>query len=547
MPVYTLKAPDGRQISIRANDEATALRGAKEWAAANPVQQPGNVASPSPEFQESMGRASQASQVFQKPEMRPDLMGATAATIGGAVNAIPVIGPMAQGISDNLVGLGAQLTGGDYNEARDAAVARRDALATANPVANIAGGLAGSLGAYGAAAKAPAVASALGFTGSTPARIGKSGASALGIGAADNMARGQAPVDAMANAAGPAAIAAAIPAAGAGIRAGAQGLANNATRTAQRKVTDAAIQGAPDAQDLKSVARSMFREVDNSGAAIKTDVVAQRIYQAAQKAGKELIDTELDAPAVRLYQIIAERTRQAYESGRGLALGEIHNMRQLAQDVVMKGKGDRTSRFAREVVDLIDDMVGNLKPSQMQFPPNRIGGNATDMGNVLLKGIGTWGRARRVDLIEEALYKAQNQASGVENGLRTQFRQLLQNPKTRNLFTAAEREAIEKVANGTNLSNLTRLLGMFGFDFGSGRNFVGGSIGLLLGGPVGMALGAGARKGAEKMAIGAGQRAANVVATPNIPIVAPRAPNQMLLQGADALERLGRPIVMGGT
>ena len=34
---YTIQAPDGRKITVRADDEATALRGAQEWADANPA------------------------------------------------------------------------------------------------------------------------------------------------------------------------------------------------------------------------------------------------------------------------------------------------------------------------------------------------------------------------------------------------------------------------------------------------------------------------------------------------------------------------------
>lgn len=36
MPRYTIEAPDGRKITIEAGDQATALRGAQEWAKANP-------------------------------------------------------------------------------------------------------------------------------------------------------------------------------------------------------------------------------------------------------------------------------------------------------------------------------------------------------------------------------------------------------------------------------------------------------------------------------------------------------------------------------
>lgn len=37
MPTFTLQSPDGRKIDIEAADQATALRGAQEWAAANPA------------------------------------------------------------------------------------------------------------------------------------------------------------------------------------------------------------------------------------------------------------------------------------------------------------------------------------------------------------------------------------------------------------------------------------------------------------------------------------------------------------------------------
>lgn len=71
--IFTIQAPDGRKIQVRARDEATAMRGAQEWAAANPKPsgsgsgsaqiappppgfqmespQPGNVPPPPPGFQ----------------------------------------------------------------------------------------------------------------------------------------------------------------------------------------------------------------------------------------------------------------------------------------------------------------------------------------------------------------------------------------------------------------------------------------------------------------------------------------------------------------
>ena len=40
MTEYTIKAPDGREITIEARDEATAIRGAQSWVSANPKSKP---------------------------------------------------------------------------------------------------------------------------------------------------------------------------------------------------------------------------------------------------------------------------------------------------------------------------------------------------------------------------------------------------------------------------------------------------------------------------------------------------------------------------
>lgn len=167
-------------------------------ASLGPSQAPGNVANPSAEMRGSMSLASQASQKFAGPvaprnvpqPTRPDLMGSTAATLGGLVQGVPVIGPMAQNVSDALVGAGAQLTGGDYRATVRGLQERRQALADANPVANVAGNLAGGFGAYGALAKTVGGAQALGLAGSMPARIGNSAASGSAIAATDAMFRG---------------------------------------------------------------------------------------------------------------------------------------------------------------------------------------------------------------------------------------------------------------------------------------------------------------------------------------------------------------------
>lgn len=48
MPTYTIGTPDGRELDIEAADEATAIRGAQEWAAANPNRKPAQKAAARP-------------------------------------------------------------------------------------------------------------------------------------------------------------------------------------------------------------------------------------------------------------------------------------------------------------------------------------------------------------------------------------------------------------------------------------------------------------------------------------------------------------------
>ena len=298
-------------------------------------------------------------------------------------------------------------------------------------------------------------------------------------------------------------------------------------RFAQNRATSQAIKNAPAADDLATLASSMFKSSKSSGVGVQPHVFGKVARDLASKAHAADIDRELDGAAWTVYERMVEMARNGFNDPSALTLSKLHNLRQKAQDVVMDAaaKG-RTKTFAGQLIDGIDNMIESLKPGDLTIPPGRLGGSK-NAANDLLEGISTWSKAKKVGLIEEAIYKAGNQASGLENGLRIQFRAILQNPRTRKLFSKAELAEIEKVANGTAVSNIARTVGKLGFDFGPGRNALGGALGLFignqLGGPIGAmftaAAGAGARKVAEKMATSGAQLAARVVATPNVPNV----------------------------
>ncbi len=496
----------------QALPQATAIHGAAPVA---------NGATPNPaasNLPAAAGQAQNTSNAFQSGAMQGMTLG-----FGDEINA-GLMTPIEMGI-DLFQGKGFD-PGRSFNQALAKNRALDQGDAALNPVANVAGQIGGGFVGPGAglgwASKAKTV-------GQLALRGGAEGATlggVYGFGSADGNLQ-----DRLQGAAKGAAFGGV---AGAVVPVLAKKAGDAIGNVLQDQATNAAIKGAPSAADLKDAARAMFKSVDQSGVTVDTNKFSQLVQSLVSQAKKDRINPNLDPKATGAYEEMIGALSDVQKNGGALTISDMHTLRQIAQKAAVSAEG-RDSMFANRIVDALDNFV--TSPGTMKLPPNQIGQGSNAAGNELLKAISTWGRARRTSLIENAIYKAGNAASGTENGLRIEFRKLLQNGKTRALFSKAEMQAIEKVANGTPISNAMRLLGHFGFDLGSGRNFLGGMVGAgsgaALGGPLGAlavgAAGTGARKAAQVMTGNAAERAARVVATPNIPNV--KMPNIPMLPG----------------
>lgn len=282
----------------------------------------------------------------------------------------------------------------------------------------------------------------------------------------------------------------------------------------QNKATNAAIKGAPDSSDLKSMSSQMFKSVDNSGVTIDTNKFSQFVNDVASKAKKDRINPTLDPKAHAAYEELIGALGDVQKNGASLSVSDLHTLRQIAQRASVSTEG-RDGMFAQRIVDGLDKFV--VAPGNLKFPPNRLGIAPTaSTGAQLLSAISTWGRASRVGLIEDAIKAAQNYPSGVESGLRAQFKSLLNNKGTSRLFSEAERNSMQRVVNGTAPVAALRVLGLF-------RGLGGAALGGMFGGPggavAGAAIGMGGRKVTEMATEAAANRAAKIVATPNIPKV----------------------------
>ncbi len=285
-------------------------------------------------------------------------------------------------------------------------------------------------------------------------------------------------------------------------------------RAAQNSAINSAIKNAPSADELSDAASAMFKSSKSSGVGVKPQVFGTFARDLARKAHAADIDKDLDSAAYTVYDRMIQLAQDGFADPSALSLSRLHNLRQKATDIAydINAKG-RTRKFAGDMVDELDNLVGSLKPGDLTGPSNLIG-NGKSATNSLLDGISTWSRAKKVGLLETAIKSAQNYPSGVESGLRNQFRTLLNGKKTRFLFSPEERKAMQAVVNGSAPIAALRTLGMF-------RGLSGVLLGSAFGGPggavVGGLAGAAGRKVTEKAAEAAAERAAKIVATPNIP------------------------------
>lgn len=222
MAVYTIQAPDGRKIKIEAGDEATAVRGAQEWAAANPTatKLTGTPGKMDP-AQAGVSQNVQFAPGQQPPTAyKPDLMTATAATVNGLVNSVPFL----QGATDQIMARTGQLFGGDYDQTMADLAKKREMAAQASPLSRVSGEVAGTIGGLGLIGKTAAGAEALGLTGGLGKQTLNSGLSSAGLTGLNSISSGNDGGQVLGDMAAGGLLGAATPVAMAGLRLAGKGI-----------------------------------------------------------------------------------------------------------------------------------------------------------------------------------------------------------------------------------------------------------------------------------------------------------------------------------
>lgn len=433
----------------------------------------------------------------QQPQ-QPSLIGSALSTANHMVTDIPVVGPALQKAGDWAAGQTVgRMMGQDPDEYIRKAEAARSAMDDANPIARVAGGVAGNIGALALSGGTDVGASALGLAGKTIPRIVNGGLSYIGLTAGDNMVQGQKPMDALVNALtnGPSiggvtvpgsAIAAGIPLLGEGARA--------INKALGRGVDTAAI---PTSDVLKSRAGALYDAARSSGIEAPqsgTIKLSDDMFQIARDEGLISPTGRIAESYPKIKSIIS--TLDDYSRGT-MTVPQMQATRRTLQDAAASADaGER--RVGVEMLRKFDEFASGVAP------------DLSDASQL-------YRSAKKGEMIDTAIELAGNRAgqfsgSGFENALRTEFRNLNGQIIKGILKGVSDDEAaaIAKVANGGPISNAARWLGKFA-PSGVVSAGLSGGVPFMVGNAVaGPAAGAAAAAGTMGLALGGRGLATNI-------------------------------------
>lgn len=251
--------------------------------------------------------------------------------------------------------------------------------------------------------------------------------------------------------------------------------------TAQNKLTGKQIAETLNRIDLDKVAGKKFTASRQANPELDPDDYLKFLVDAEEKLVAEGADSVLHPILTRVFKILSD------DIGKDLTAQDLHNIRRkigIATESTVRDE----ARIGRKLRDKFDDFVERLPGTPEWIEARKL-----------------YIQARKAETVENAINRAGNAASGLENGLRNQFRSLLNNERKMRNFSKEERAAMQAVVDGDFTANTLKRIGKIGFGRGAQSNFLGGSIGIgaggLLGGPVGgmvaPIVGAAASKGAE--------------------------------------------------
>ena len=206
----------------------------------------------------------------------------------------------------------------------------------------------------------------------------------------------------------------------------------------------------PTIEELSAQSKAAYQRASDAGVNIAPESFANLKNRVNVTLKKEGIDPTLHPQTTAALKRINETEGV-------VSLDQLETLRKIANDARGAGKAD--GRLAGKIVDDLDDYTENIGRKDITTGDPKGFAALQEARSLYSRKMKAEEIAR---LIKRAEISAPNfSASGFENALRTEFRNLAKNDKKMRRFTPEERAVIEKVARGGKAENALRMLGKF--------------------------------------------------------------------------------------
>ena len=229
------------------------------------------------------------------------------------------------------------------------------------------------------------------------------------------------------------------------------------------------IESAPDVKSIKNASRAIFNELDSSGVAIK---------QASLKKLERNLDRIVKKEGIR-ERVTPEAFGAIQEVKKDIALGQplttsqMDELRTIAKNSIVATDPNK-ARVGSVIVDEIDSFLDDIKAIDIEKGAQV---SAGEVGKKYRAARKLWGRAKRSEMINDAIEMGASRKAGVEKGIRNELNNLLNRKKSRKFLSNEDVTAIRKVTDGDFKQNFASMVGGMGLKLENSPSLLGGLVG----------------------------------------------------------------------
>lgn len=275
---------------------------------------------------------------------------------------------------------------------------------------------------------------------------------------------------------------------------------------AGKQAIKAAARAGKTTDELFDEGEALYRRIADADVAVRP-VSAVRGYGdvamgAAKEGGDRLYPQGVPHPTpagAAAYNLARQGAEEA-AALREVPFDDIHTHSKIFRNIAGSNRGNRDdSRVAQAAKEKFDNWIMGLGPEDVSR------GDVATLTETLPQARDVWSRARKSQLLEDAVERGQNYLSGGASGIKNRVKTILNNEKLAAQFSPAEREAMRRIIDGTPAEKLLDTFGsglgqMATTAAGGAVGNAGGSLGMIAGIGVGAGVGQTARRASEAMA-----------------------------------------------